>query len=284
VRYIAINCSYCNKSFLKDARYVNENKKLGHKSFCSPFCLSKDRYKSKELVCENPSCDRTFVRSPNAISPYNFCSRSCIAKTINPSKPKIRYCANVNCSSTFTGYRKYCSLDCIPYPESKYTKEDVIQEIRNFVEENKRIPLKRERYNLYKPARFYFKTWNNAIEAAGFDPNPVMFAHRHIAKDGHTCDSLTERIIDDWLYKNKISHEVHVLYPGNKGFRCDFKVGDYWIEFFGLKGELRRYDYLKKRKIKLIKNFKLKLIEIQTKDLFPENRLKEKLNLYFKTP
>jgi hypothetical protein len=112
---------------------------------------------------------------------------------------------------------------------------------------------------IYKPVRKHFGTWNNVIRAAGFEPNPVMFANKHIANDGHKCDSLAEKIIDDWLYARKIEHKINVSYPGNCGFTVDFKVGDYWVEFFGLSGEHKRYDELKEKKLKLIIKFNLRL-------------------------
>lgn len=125
------------------------------------------------------------------------------------------------------------------------------------------------------PYRAYlrlFGTWNNAIRMAGFEPNPVLFAKKFIAKDGHICDSLTERIIDDWLFKKNLKHKIHVPYP-NSNMTADFVVGDVYIEFFGLAGVVKKYDKLIKKKQMLCKKQNLTLIEIYPKDLFPVNRL-----------
>jgi hypothetical protein len=108
---------------------------------------------------------------------------------------------------------------------------------------------------------------------AGFDPNPVMFAKKYYTNDGHRCDSLSEKIIDDWLYARNINHEINYPYPGSCGFTTDFKIGKSWIEFFGLSGHLKKYDELKLKKIRLAKLHKLKIIEIYPEDLFPKNRL-----------
>ncbi|MDP3994218.1 MAG: hypothetical protein Q8P91_00090, partial [bacterium] len=105
----------------------------------------------------------------------------------------------------------------------------------------------------------------------------VMFANRHIAKDGHECDSLTEKIIDDWLFKREIEHKRSVPYPGNDRFTCDFVVEDRWIEFFGLRGEHKRYDELRKRKLKLVKKLNIKLVEIFPRDVFLKGSLEKKL-------
>ena len=95
-----------------------------------------------------------------------------------------------------------------------------------------------------------FGTWNKAIEATGFKPNPVKFAQKYISNDGHNCDSLAEKIIDDWLYARKIPYERNIPY-GRKRMTADFKVNGHLIEFLGLKGELKTYDRLAKIKERL---------------------------------
>lgn len=104
-----------------------------------------------------------------------------------------------------------------------------------------------------------------------------MFAKKFIANDGHRCDSLAEKIIDDWFYSRKIKHQVNVPYPGVDGLTVDFLVENRWVEFFGLSGELKKYDELKEKKIKIAKKHKLNLIEIYPHHLFPKNKLDELL-------
>lgn len=157
----------------------------------------------------------------------------------------------------------------------KYSRKDLIKMIQRFFNKTGRIPLKREMASPYRAFLRVFGNWNKAIEAAGLAPNAILFAKKFIANDGHKCDSLSEKIIDDWLYSRKIFHRVNVCYPGEKFFTADFVVGDVWIEFFGLSGELRSYDDLKYRKLKVARKFNLKLIQIYPQDLFPESRLDE---------
>ena len=128
----------------------------------------------------------------------------------------------------------------------------------------------------YHAFRSRFGTWNNAISVAGFDPNPVMFANKHIANDGHNCDSLSEKIVDDWLFARKIEHKRNVHYPGKDGLTVDFLINNHWIEFFGLRGEHKRYDELMEKKLKIAEKYRLKLVEIYPEDLFPKNRLSER--------
>jgi small nuclear ribonucleoprotein (snRNP)-like protein len=60
---------------------------------------------------------------------------------------------------------------------------------------------------------------------------------------------------------------------------ADFKVGEYWIELFGLCGQLKDYDKLMKIKLQKVKENKLNLISLFLGDLFPNNHLEEKLTL-----
>ncbi len=158
-------------------------------------------------------------------------------------------------------------------------ESEIVRLIERFYEKSGRIPLKRE-FPHYHAARGRFGTWNNAIKTAGFDPNPVMFANKYVANDGHKCDSLAEKIVDDWLYARNIKHKTNVPYPGNDGLSADFKVGDFWIEFFGLHGQHKKYDELKEKKSKLVKKYNLNLIALYPKHLFPKNKLNKVLKLF----
>lgn len=281
---VKIQCAFCGKEFFRELGRANEARKFGWKHYCSLRCQSLAKNKQKTFKCGNPACDKTFKRQSHEIpaSGICFCSRSCAA-IVNNSKypkrrPKIRICPI--CGKQFPGRRRYCSKACSSESQ-KVTKKKIIDEIKAFYKNNGRIPLKRE-YHHYKAARLRFGTWNKAIEAVGFEPNPVMFAKKYMANDGHQCDSLAEKIIDDWLYARKIQHKTNVPYPGNGSLTTDFVVGDSWIEFFGLDGELVSYDRLKQKKIKLAKKHKLDLIEIYPEHLFPKNKLNKLLGFLVK--
>lgn len=153
----------------------------------------------------------------------------------------------------------------------KFTREQLITLLKDFYKINGRIPYKEE-FSHYRAIRNRFGTWNNAIKEAGFDPNPVKFAKKYIASDGHKCDSLAEKIIDDWMYLRKIPHEIKVPYGKNR-MTADFKVNGTLIEFFGLNGELKSYDRIVKKKEKLWKERNLRVIKIYPNDLFPVSRL-----------
>lgn len=283
-----VRCTTCKKSFSKDIGHINENLKLGHNFYCSKICESKRKNKQKFLICENPNCDKSFLRMPNDILEHNYCSRSCAAKVNNLRYPKWpkRYCTE--CGTEFKNRdSEYCSLKC-GYMQNgkktlKYAKEEPINLIRKYFKKNNRVPARRDLPLLASCTRYYFDSWNNAIIAAGLTPNR---SHDHRmyrriitkANDGHLCDSVSEALIDNWLTKNKILHERNTPYP-NTNHKADWGIkGDkIFVEYFGLAKDSPRYDRSIRKKKKLCQKFKIKLIEIYPRDLYPKISLENKL-------
>ena len=89
----------------------------------------------------------------------------------------------------------------------KIYRERVIKAIQVFEKKNNRVPFKIEMQKFYRPARIAFGTWNKAVQAAGLKPNQLKFTHKYIVNDKHICDSLAEKIIDDWLFARKINQD-----------------------------------------------------------------------------
>lgn len=269
----AVVCNFCKKKVYKSVGRLNEEKKFGWKSYCSRRCLGMFRRNRKELTCSRDGCNNKFFRVLNQFnkSKNHYCSHRCLAIVVNSKrilkpKRKCKLCGN------FLNYGKtYCSPKC-KYLGMTQSADFLVSWIKNFHKKNLRIPLKRECTH-YHAVRIRFGGWNNAIIMAGFEPNPVVFAKKYIANDGHKCDSLSEKIIDDWMSRRKIQHKRSVPYPNNEQFTADFVVDKYWIEFFGLSGELRKYDFLKRKKIRIAKKLGLNLIKIYPKDLYPKGDL-----------
>ncbi len=169
-----------------------------------------------------------------------------------------------------------------------YTKEILIQKIKEFIERNGRIPTKNEFIHDsscpdYVTYRDYFGTWNKAIEATGFEPNERWFCSRDLyAKDGHRCKSISEIIIDDWLFQNNIPHLREGIYPEGR-YRCDFVIGESFIEFFGLTDALgvsQNYNEISKKKIEMCQKYNIPLITLYNEDLYSlDQTLGRKLNL-----
>jgi len=275
-----VHCSHCGKKILRRKGWVKENIKLKQRNYCSLKCLAEGRRLRVTIRCENPLCGKNIERVLTQLSPHNYCSHSCAMIVNNKKFPKrialVKQCKY--CRKNFKGGAiKYCSTKC-QYLAAKISKDKLLKLIRTFYKKNGRIPFKSE-FSHYHAIRGRFGTWNHAIKSAGFEPNPVMFAKKFIANDGHKCDSLSEKIIDDWLYARGVKHEINFPYPGNGGFSTDFKVGNFWIEFFGLSGQHKKYDELKFKKMNLAKINKLKIVEIYPKDLYPKSKLRNILGM-----
>lgn len=239
---ITVICSNCNKKYKTSLKRLNYSRKKEWKNYCCVECANVGKRKGKVLYCSNPACGNTFYRRKTDIKKFNYCSNQCQR---SHQSPKDDFYLNL---------------------------------VKKFVKENSRLPVKREFNKQHSTIIKKFGSWNKFIKKAGFKPNPVLFANKHIAKDGHICDSLAEKIIDDWLYERKISHKINVPYPINSKLTADFVVGEYFIEYFGLKGEHEGYDKLLSRKLNISKQSKLKLISIFPKHLFPKNKLSEILS------
>jgi hypothetical protein len=281
---VNLKCAFCKKQFSRSRGRFNEAKKFHWKQFCSSQCLAYYKNKKLLLKCANPGCKNSFSRALSQVkkSVKQFCSSSCAAIFNNKQRNKglsPNFCANNNCCKLIPRNRKYCCLKHRP-PQRKFTeksyKKHIIEKIQKFYQQEKRIPLKREMQGAYKTARNLFGTWNNAIKSSGLKPNPVLFSEKQIANDGHLCDSMAEKIIDDWLSSKKILHQRNVRYPLGT-YSADFSVDGKLVEFFGLAGELREYDKITAIKRKICAQSNLPLIEIYPRDLFSGKNLDKTL-------
>ena len=106
---------------------------------------------------------------------------------------------------------------------------------------------------------------------AGFTPNPCS-ARRYIASDGHRCDSLAEKMIDDFLSEHNVVHERSIPYLGYNKFRVDFVIDGVFIEYFGRVG-LHDYDEIIKRKKALCQQTNIRLIELYPLDVLEKKKL-----------
>lgn len=80
-------CSYCEKIFIVDIKYINRSKKQRNgKIFCSFDCSNKAKEKPHDVTCEQ--CSVVFNKKLAEIkrSKHNFCSSSCFAKYTNSHK------------------------------------------------------------------------------------------------------------------------------------------------------------------------------------------------------
>ncbi|MDD5144623.1 MAG: hypothetical protein PHW72_00595 [Candidatus Pacebacteria bacterium] len=292
-----IFCATCKKPFFRSTGRYNESLKLSWKTFCSKKCQSEHKKKRKILTCEN--CGKSFERVLNDISNHNYCSQSCAATINNKNHPKKRseFKKCLTCGRLFPKSlnQKFCSLGCrrlgnvgrrgkIGY----YTPENIIKIINDFFENFKRVPTQREMGSLKGAGIRFFGSWNKTILSSGLQPNRShnqRMYKRMTAKsiDGHPCDSVSELLIDNWLFENRIAHQRNTPYP-NTHHRADWSVvlknKMIFIEYFGLASDSPKYDRSVQRKKELCQKHNIKLIEIYPQDLYPKIDLEEKLKIF----
>jgi hypothetical protein len=93
-----------------------------------------------------------------------------------------------------------------------------------------------------------------------------------ISKDGHFCRSMAEQKIDNWLFNNNIPHETEPIYPKHEIFnkngrlRADWKIGDNFVEYFGLP-EDKKYAEKMEKKRNLANALNIELIELFYEDI-----------------
>ncbi len=118
-------------------------------------------------------------------------------------------------------------------------------------------------------------SWFKALAHSGVLPDGVLATTRGIrclARDGHECNSLDEQRIDDWLTEIGIPHEKEPLYPPHPVLnpqgkrRADWRVGNSFIEYFGLAGD-GVYDRKSEEKMDLAVALGLTLIAIYPEHL-----------------
>lgn len=282
-------CCFCGDQFERANNKFNENKKRYKNSYCSQSCQSQARIERRIFACERVGCGNEFLRQRSAVSTHNYCSRSCMAIVNNRLYPRktrpVQKCANKTCEKVFKKSAIYCSPKCQNVAARRYTASELIVIIKKKANKLERTPAKREMLAVAGSAINTFGSWNNAIRTAGLVPyrsaSQRMYKRtRTTAHDGHSCDSISEAIIDNWLTDQGIAHQRDLKYPGTK-HKADWGIGERtFVEYFGLANDSPRYDREIKKKRAICKKHDILLIEIYPTDLYPVIRLKEKLSLY----
>jgi ribosomal protein S27E len=290
-----VRCKNCNKIFYRPNGRFNEAIKFGWNQFCSSKCLYKFKIKRIILKCEN--CGKKIIRTPNTVSPHNYCSHSCAAKIVNKNwaerggkRIKCEGCRKIFKQWRIGSNKKYCSKKC-QTETSLYTKEKLLKIINDVAKKLKRTPTRREFWGgVDKACVRLFGSWNKAVSATGLTPNRShddRMYKRIISKsiDGHLCDSVSEVLIDNWLYENKILHDKNIPYPSTH-HKADWKLlsknKQVFVEYFGLANDSPRYDRSIKEKEVLCKKENICLIAIYPKDLYPKIYLDNNLRNKFK--
>jgi hypothetical protein len=86
---------------------------------------------------------------------------------------------------------------------------------------------------------------------------------RYPCVDGHRVRSREESVVDDWLASRSILHEAE---PKLKGMRPDWRVGNVYVEYWGLAGQ-RGYEERRRGKLEIYRRRRLRLVELFPDDL-----------------
>ena len=120
-----------------------------------------------------------------------------------------------------------------------------------------------------------FGSWLKSLELAGVLEEGYRKTARGIqviAKDGHICLSLGEKVVDDWLSVRGVLHEKEPKYPFHADInpkrllRADWKVQNTLIEYAGLMEDYE-YSLKMKKKKSLADALNLNVVVLTEKDL-----------------
>ena len=78
-------CDYCGGEGQKRPQHLNENKRLGHRNYCSRACMAKDRTHTLHTECGScgVSVEKSLAQVKRSKSGKVFCSRSCASSYNN---------------------------------------------------------------------------------------------------------------------------------------------------------------------------------------------------------
>ena len=255
-------------------------------AYAQNVLLSNKYYQltSNSIVCNG--CGITFVE--NSVH---------IEQALRVGK-KIKFCDS--CYNYILGHKYYAdNSECLKQPN-----EEMLSHLSELAEAIEGIPtqdfmqnidlsnysgekqiligvvlLKMPSYGIYLER---FGPWLDCLEHAGVLKDGYLKTARGIqclSNDGHLCLSLGEKEIDDWLYYRNIPHEKEIRYPydpelnPNELQRCDWKIGEIYVEYAGMMSDYEYSMRMKDKKL-LSKIHNLRLVVLYPDDL---GRLEEKL-------
>ena len=309
-KLVEVTCSVCAQPFQRPRNKYNEAVRAGRQQVCSQVCRNLGHKKGSSEPCL--TCGKTIwvtagMREASQTGRF-YCSSSCAATNNNlgrvrsaesreRTKEAIRQTlikkgiAPIEnprnclvCGVSFIANRdsnKTCSPHCgfiHINGQAPATKEELITAITKMFLETGAAPSSKQPgiRRLSGAAKKYFGSWNAMMVSLGIKPNTQYMIRRRIkCTDGHFADSLSERIVDDWLHTQGIAHERHKPYPKHKRMTCDFYLPDYdlWVEYAGLAGEFANYDKTLENKQSIAQEHTLCLVLLKPEHLYPVTEL-----------
>lgn len=163
-----------------------------------------------------------------------------------------------------------------------YSKKDIIEFIQRFYRLNDKIPQLRDfqennKYPSYKTVQKYFGSWNNGIEAAGFESNIQNgYGIDTYGKDGNLYRSIAEaHFVDNFLFE-RYEYIVEPKYSNNINKYYDWYIPELNL-YIELDGGIR--PQITKEKILINKQLNRNCLFIKTDDIYNKKKLKEFMKL-----
>lgn len=271
-------CGTCGQSF-KVTRSVY-TRSLAKNFFCGHSCSAKysntrrkhtDETKrkiaeSQGFIWKNKTKKEKIPKPPKPMKICPFCEKEF----------KSKYKATQCCSSDCAFALRFGAAPC--------QKDELVNTILNSYKDSGLTPQKRDfSRRVYGAAIRLFGTWNKAMQECGLKPNQSRFQKVRLKTiDGHTADSISERTIDNCLFTNGYLHERNKRYSPESKLNCDFYIPekDLWIEYFGLYGQNEEYDHTVEIKKKIALEKSLNWMFLTPDDLYPENKVIEKVDIF----
>lgn len=249
-----LGCPY-NKSSILD-KYKSIEEMYNFFNLKSKPLTMADAYSDEELlsnllkaIYKHRTTDRDELRK---LSPETIFDRSAYERRFNSwSEALIKAGFTDYNRILFAKFLDYKGENPTEYLKEKIGKDGDFTEKQKYYIKNKTNNKCVQRKH-FKSTNFYNILVGNRICKVG---NLIV---KQIAKDGHICDSNSEKIVDNFLYDNGFKHETHVKYPDSKRI-CDFKIGDIYIEYAGYYNTSEEYNKRIDEKIQYAKNNNLKL-------------------------
>jgi hypothetical protein len=148
--------------------------------------------------------------------------------------------------------------------KSRWNEEVVIQRIEQYIDEFGHFPLYKSLENLgmfdltnaiskLGGMEHFKELISSRYKALGIPFNDQQRQNTFISSDGHYLDSSYELMVDWYLVSRRIPHVIHGFISRPYPYRFDFKVGDIYIEVWGLSKSWQSQPYRNYDKKRLIK-------------------------------
>ena len=217
--------------------------------YCCPYC-GQNSYAKTSKKCGRYTCWLDVTKHTSTCSKVDhsyviFIDYGPISieeiLTTEPKKLKQKY-PKASFYSKIKYLKKIGKLTERPSFKVTHTKESIITSIIDFYNTYNRLPGIRDfgsnnpTYPSHDTVKAHFKTWNAAIEAAGFEPNIQNgFGVDTYGLDGHLYRSRAESYFADTYLYSKYKYVIEPKYPKpyNKYYDWYIPSLDLYIELDG---------------------------------------------------